>query len=224
MPSTLYASHKPPRPFPYHPCPEEKKMKKLRSTALVLAVLLILSLTSCALAMSPGDYDSRFIRDVQNRLASYVSWTRNVQDDGTFLHITEDGYVNGHACNFTVIGYHDRAYQICLTVPFQPLLPDYGSETLPDELILYDAVLSLVLGEIPKNASPQEMFLVYDIHYALETGWSDKWEPLPDGWEWVRKEPGYLWMKRREYPSTWSLSAHRLDTGDVWFNFEIKTK
>ena len=151
-------------------------------------------------------------------LSVRVSWKRIIDDDGTFVSITEKGSIHGTECEFTVIGYPDRAYQICLTVPFDRLTMDM-SGIFSDELFLYNIVYYMMVDLLPDNDVPRNLFSSYDIQSVIRNGYS--WavsDPLGDGWQWIRKEPGYLSIKKSDYPYRYMMMVHLLNNGMVWLN------
>ena len=187
---------------------------KRKMMMLMTALLLLISTQS--FAMSPYEMDTRFIERVQQAVP-YVRWNREISNDGTFITITERAKVAGSEYEFTMIGYPNRVYQACLTAPFDQLYMD--DARLTDGLSIYNIVYYLVIGDIPYNNTPLAVFSAYDIETVVKKGYIFSIDHLlPDGWKWIKNEPGYVWIQRRVYPENDNVSIHLLDTGDIWFN------
>jgi hypothetical protein len=192
-------------------------MKK--AVAAVAAVMMLLAAVG-ALAESPYDFDNRFIQGVQWNLSSKVDWRRSVDNDGTFVTIKETGYVHGQECEVTMIGYSDRVYQVCITLPFNRLTMD-SNGIFSDELFIYNTFYYLAMSQIPKNSEPYEIYSPYDIQYTISSGAAYSSSYLKDGWEWITKERGTVDVRRVDYPNRYFVEAHLLNNGMVWFNFQF---
>ena len=193
----------------------------MKKSVLILAVILILTWTASALAVSPYDLDGRFIQNLQGLTRSRINWKRTIDSDGRFVTITEKASVNGANVELTIIGYTDRAYQISLTVPFNKLRMD-GNAVFYDELYIYNTVFYLAMEALPMNSVPYEIFQSYDIRDSVETGMRNYSVTMRDGWEWMHREPGYLSIRRRASgTAVHVVLAHKLNNGMMWFNVEF---
>ena len=167
----------------------------MKKRILILVLLCSLLAASAAMASSPYNLDSKFIQGVQNSVNVKINWKRTVDQSGQFVTITETASVDGGKIEFTVIGYTDRAYQLCLTVPFHKLTMDRNAN-FSNTLQIYNHACYVALDEYPKNSEPSEIFSAYDIQSAVKEGCPYSSWYLSDGWEWLKKESGYLKIRR----------------------------
>ena len=90
-----------------------------------------------------------------------------------------------------------------------------------DVLFVYNSVYYLAMDQIPNNSVPLDIFSSYDIQTAVLKGQPYVGNTLADGWEWLRKEPKWLRVRKSSYPHLYVIEAHLLDTGMMWFNCEF---
>ena len=189
----------------------------MKKRILILVMLCSLLAASVALASSPYDLDRQFVRDVQNSVDVRMNWKRSVDQTGKFVTITETASVDGGKIEFTVIGYTDRAYQLCLTVPFHKLTMNRNA-IFSNTLQIYNCACYIALEEFPKNREPSEIFSAYDIQSAVKEGAPYSSWYLSDGWEWLNRESGYLRIRRSASGTVYTVEAHLLNNGQMWFN------
>ena len=184
----------------------------------MLTVVCSLLIPFQSLAMSPYEMDTRFTEEVQ-ALVPYVRWNREVSREGSFVTIRETGRIAGSLYEFEIYGSPDRVTQACLTAPFDQLYMDDASFT--DGLTVYNCVYYLMMDNITLNETPKEIFSPYDFEVVVKKGYCYSIpNPLPDGWKWLRNEPGYLEIQRRDYPDLCTIGVHLLNTGNIWFDCE----
>ena len=192
-------------------------MKKL---ALILALGLLLLMAADALAASPYEIDGQFVGNLEQILPGKLSWKRKIDRSGDFVTITETAMVNAFRCEFTVIGYTNQAYQICLSVPFKKLTMDQYA-IFSNALFVYNTAYYLAMDQIPRNSEPLDIFSSYDIQTVVRNGAPYTGYSLSDGWEWVYKEPGRIAVRRSDYLHRYYIEAKIISDGSMWFDCEF---
>lgn len=194
--------------------------KRIGALVLVIAMLTV----SGAYALTPTEFESMFTSNVNWYMNRTVKWDRTYSKQASLdlVNIECSTRINGSNIKFTLNGYTGWVYQACLTLPYRKMTVTGYNLVFSDEMAVYDSFYSTVLKEMYSfENEPSGIFSPLVIQGVLKSGgsYAGYGKNLGGGWKWVHNEPGHVEIK---HMSGCIYEAKLLQTGDVWFNVELR--